>query len=705
MSVPAVSLLMAIHCHQPVGNFGFVFEEAFRNAYEPFLAALERHPAIRVSLHYSGSLLDWLLEHQPKFLERIRRLVAQGQVELLASGYYEPILPLIPEADRQGQLSLMRRTLRRRFGCDATGLWLTERVWEPELPRTLAGAGIRYTILDVNQFQSARALLPAHLQIQDEQGWDLLGCYVTEYAGESVILFPSSQRLRYWMPFQEATRTIEFLKRLSREEVERPAALDTSSPAGKVPARSPVAITFADDGEKFGLWPKTHAWVYEEGWLEQFFCAVEREASWLTTTTFSDYLNTVGPHGRVYLPCGSYEEMLEWSGGYFRNFFVKYPEANAMHQRMLTVSRQLQEVRSSKLKVRSSKTHQTSNLEPRTSNLLAQAQRELYMAQCNCAYWHGVFGGLYLAHLRRAIYQHLLGAERVVAQAIGRRTWREHVDVDGDGRPEIILRSQTLGVIVDPQDDGTVTELDFYPKTVNLLDTLSRRYEPYHEHLKATPAAAASGERHAPASIHELVKVKEPGLETALVYDDHRRSSFRDYALARMPRLEDLLHCAWGEQRLWSSGAWDVQPASGGRLAVDRSAIVLSRRIHAGRLRKTIAVWRKEPRLAFGYQVVDVAIPVVGLEFNLSLRDAHWLAPTWHEELKECQVHDPSQGVGVRIRLDPAGTVAIFPIETVSESEQGMERTFQGLAFVALWPTHGVRRWAGTVEWTVEASR
>ena len=679
---------MAVHCHQPVGNFGFVFEEAFRNAYEPFLATLERHPAIRVSLHYSGSLLDWLLDHQPKFLDRIRRLVAQRQVELLASGYYEPILPLIPEADRQGQLALMRQTLRRRFGCDATGLWLTERVWEPELPYTLANAGIRYTMLDANQFQSTRALLPAHLQVHDEQGWDLLGCYVTEYAGESVILFPASQRLRYWMPFQEVTRTIEFLKRLVRQE--------------------PVAITFADDGEKFGLWPKTHAWVYEEGWLEQFFCAVERESSWLTTTTFSDYLNAVGPNGRVYLPCGSYEEMLEWSGGYFRNFFVKYPEANAMHQRMLTVSHQLQGVASSKLQVQSSKTwrahgHKNSKLETRNLKLLAQAQRELYQGQCNCAYWHGVFGGLYLAHLRRAIYQHLLRAEGVVAQVIGRRASREQIDVDGDGQPEAILRSHALGVVVDPQDDGTVTELDFYPKATNLLDTLTRRHEPYHEHLRGTQAATPSGGRQTPASIHEHVQVKEPGLETALVYDDHRRSSFRDYALALMPRLEDVVHCAWGEQRLWSSGAWDVQPTAGGRMAVDRSAIVLSRRIQTGRLRKTIAVWRKEPRLVFGYQVVDVAVPVVGLEFNLSLRDARWLKPTWHEELEECQVHDPSQGVGVTIRLDPAGTVAMFPIETVSESEQGLERTFQGLAFVALWPTHGVRRWAGTVEWTVEA--
>src|SRR3989338_7274440 len=163
MSAP-VSLLMAIHCHQPVGNFGFVFEEAYAKAYEPFIRVLERHPGVRLALHYSGCLLDWLQEHRPEFLSRVRRLAKQGQVELLASGYYEPILPLLPEADRQGQIAQMRAALRTRFGAQASGLWLTERVWEPELPQTLARAGIRYTMVDTNQFAAAASWLTYGLQ-------------------------------------------------------------------------------------------------------------------------------------------------------------------------------------------------------------------------------------------------------------------------------------------------------------------------------------------------------------------------------------------------------------------------------------------------------------------------------------------------------------------------------------------------------------
>jgi len=131
-----VTLLMAIHCHQPVGNFEFVFEEACAKAYEPFVRVLERHPQVRLALHYSGPLLEWLIAKRPPFMERLRALIARGQVELLASGYYEPILPLIPEADRQGQIALMRRLVQTQCGTEPAGLWLTERVWEPDLART-----------------------------------------------------------------------------------------------------------------------------------------------------------------------------------------------------------------------------------------------------------------------------------------------------------------------------------------------------------------------------------------------------------------------------------------------------------------------------------------------------------------------------------------------------------------------------------------
>ena len=694
MSRRPVTLLMAVHCHQPVGNFGFVFEEAYAKAYDPFLRVLERHPGVRLALHYSGCLLEWLAEHRPGFLDRVRALASRGQVELLASGYYEPILPLIPEADRQGQIAEMRSALRAHFRTEASGLWLTERVWEPDLPGTLARARIRYTMVDTNQFAIAKPWLPSALQTQDEAYWDLLGCYATEYAGSSVLLFPASKRLRYWMPFQPVERTLEFLQRLRREE--------------------PVAITFADDGEKFGLWPKTHQWVYEERWLDQFFTALEREEAWLSTATFRDYVERSGPDGRVALPCGSYEEMLEWSGGYFRNFFTKYPEANAMQQKMLRISRTLAQLKEDALQASGSKL-QAKNKKPAASSLrpaanqqeklLRKAEQELYQGQCNCAYWHGVFGGLYLSHLRRAVYAHLIAAEQLAAQASGSKASSViALDADGDGQEEVSLSNAAMGLVVDPLEGGTVTEWSLYGPRINLLDTLSRRPEPYHDKLKAKQQAVAVPSGGTPASIHDVLGVKEENLASRVVYDDHRRSAFLDYGLQRMPALEDVVRSTWGERRLWSGGPCQHRPEATGKRSTRPLAVTMVRELSGGRILKIVRVAENRPVLECEYQVDGISVPVVGLEFNLSLRDERYLTSAEQRlQAASFDVEEPALGVSLSLSLDPPATLFHFPIETVSESEEGLERTYQGLCLVCLWSLEGVRSWKSRVRWTVEA--
>src|SRR5690606_30063767 len=123
--------------------------------------------------------------------------------------------------------------------------------------------------------------------------------------------------------------------------------------------------------------------------------------------------------GEIYIPDCSYREMTEWAlptarqtqlknleqqqkhnsewqnirsfirGGFWRNFRVKYPESQEMYARMLGISERLENLT-------------REGAEPEQAELLNQARTELYRAQCNCSYWHGAFGGLYLPHLRNA---------------------------------------------------------------------------------------------------------------------------------------------------------------------------------------------------------------------------------------------------------------------------------------------------------------
>jgi hypothetical protein len=111
-----VSLALVIHNHQPVGNFGWVIEDVYEHAYSPMLHALERHPGIRLGLHYTGPLLQWLAANRPEALDQIRGLVNRGQVEIVGGAYYEPILVTLPDRDRQGQLHRMRDEIEALFG-------------------------------------------------------------------------------------------------------------------------------------------------------------------------------------------------------------------------------------------------------------------------------------------------------------------------------------------------------------------------------------------------------------------------------------------------------------------------------------------------------------------------------------------------------------------------------------------------------------
>ena len=372
-----------------MGNFDHVFEQHVQDVYRPFLERLREREFLPIALHMSGPLLEWLEAHDGAYLDQIGRLAADGRVELLSSGFYEPVLAALPRQDRLEQLAWMREAIQRRFGVEPTGLWLTERVWEPDLAADLATAGVRFALVD-----------DRHFLVSGFERDALHAPFWTESDGKRLALFPIDERLRYLVPFQPPAATAAYLRDLHA--------------AGR---RLAVLV---DDGEKFGGWPGTKQWVYERGWLTQFldtmgalFATGEVRLSTLATA-----LGAVPSGGIAYLSTASYREMEAWSlppraaarlanverdfgeervagpdgaiirGAHWKNFFVKYPESNRMHKKAQALSALC-----------------------RARGNPAGARRAIGRAECNDAYWHGVFGGLYLPHLRDAIWRNLAAAE------------------------------------------------------------------------------------------------------------------------------------------------------------------------------------------------------------------------------------------------------------------------------------------------------
>jgi len=690
-----IFLGLAIHNHQPLGNFPWVFEDAYQRGYLPMLEALGRHPSISVSLHYSGCLLDWLSDEHPEFFKLLSRLIAREQVEMMGGGYYEPILPMIPDADKSGQVGRMSEYLWQQFGHRPRGLWLAERVWEPSLAMLLAGAGISWTLADDTGFKMVG---------MDEK--DLFGYFNTEEQGKYIKIFPISKYLRYAIPWHKVDDVIAYLKENASEGGDRIAVL-------------------GDDGEKFGIWPQTYELCWGEQWVEHFFTAIEQNAEWLATIKLGDYAERYKPAGRVYLPCASYDEMLEWSlpadlsqhyrelklrvsrgehpgvlghmfSGFWRNFLVKYPEINRMQKKMIAVS---------------ARVHRAHAV-----NEAGCGTDYLWKAQCNCPYWHGVFGGIYLTDIRAATFTNLIKAENcadAVLQLDGPGYRWQQLDFDGDGSEEIIIEAKDLNLYISPAEGGSIFEWDVRGHAFNVLSSVSRKPEAYHIELaageKAGQGSAGDGGVH---SIHDGVKVKDRDVAEWLIYDKLPRSSLYDRFVDSSVTMEDYRKNAFGERGDFAGRPYNcrVVPGAGAlNVYLEREATVVSPH-GAGSLllEKSVSLAGNDGGLYIKYRFVNAGVTAMDTlftgEWNINLLgggrneaayyhaggkdmgDTHLDSSGEIAGIDRLLMGNRHLGFGLELELDRLLTVWRYPVESVSNSEGGLEKIYQCSCVVILLP-------------------
>jgi alpha-amylase len=690
-----IALALTLHNHQPVGNFGWVIAETYERAYLPMIDALERHPGVRVALHYTGPLLAWLTAERPEFVARLRALADRAQVEIVGGGWYEPVLAALPERDRVGQLVRMADEIEATFGRRPRGAWLAERVWEPDLPTALVSAGYAWTVLDDAHFRAAA--------IPED---DLWGSYTTDDQGKVLTVFGTEQGLRYRIPFADVADVIGYLRDHATDDGERLG-------------------TMGDDGEKFGAWPTTwdHCWG-EGAWVERFFDALDANADWLTTMPPSDWIDGHRPVGRVYLPTGSYAEMGEWAlppdeavaysdalhraraegrpearwlrGAIWRNFQVRYREINDLHKQMLRASGLVDAMPAGPAR--------------------DEALDHLLAGQSNDPYWHGLFGGVYLPDLRAANHGNLIAAEDI-ALGDGAPPSGIETDLDLDGRPEILLANEGEIVTVKPDAGGGIGRWDLRAARFALGAVVRRRPEAYHDKVRALDARApardgadaatggagddGAAEPETIASIHDLVTTKQADLSTYLQYDpDERRSGLLRFLASDATATEAAVAVA--DLGDFASGPWSVSEISSDFVALVRDGVVrVGDSEHAVRATKAVRIGgtRLVPEVSVDLTVTNTGDRAftarVAVEWSTMLlggggNPAAWQEVAGRRVAQDARIEAPStdaiaagnDGVGIRLdaTLEPAQDVWIAPILTVSNSEAGFELVYQGSA-------------------------
>ncbi len=710
-----IRLVLAFHDHQPIGNFDGVFEAAYQDSYGPLLDVLDKYPEIPVALHTSGSLLEWLVERHPEYIDRIRMLADRGQIEIVGGPFYEPILATVPHRDRVGQITAYTRYLENLFGAQVRGMWVPERVWEQSFAGDITQAGIEYTILDDFHFRSAG--------LRDDE---LYGYYLTEDEGRLLKIFPGSEKLRYTIPFADPQETINYLRQI----------------ADRFPNS---VVTFGDDGEKFGTWPGTKKHVYQDGWIHRFFDTLRANSDWIKVSTLSEVVDNVSPIGKIYLPDASYREMTEWAlpvsrqidyqklvherqhsdsgwgqlsqflkGGFWRNFRVKYPESNEMYARMMQISEKLLEVAGG-------------DAARERPDLVSQARTELYRGQCNCPYWHGAFGGLYLPHLRNAIYHHLIAADTLLEHAVGRDGHWVDVTADDfnlDARKELRLASDRLVAYVSPARGGHLYELDIRSINHNLLATLNRRPEVYHEKVLQAGERQGQHDDNSAVSIHDLVAFKQPDLHKKIQYDTWPRKSCVDHFFQPGLTLERF-QANEGEIGDFANGVYETLL----RRSTEQVQARLSRHANLGpyaiTVNKTIVLESGSGQLEILYELEALPqdVPIhFGVEFNFAgmaagASDRYFYDADGRQlgqlesvlnlsNAERLGLIDEWLGLDAALEFSQAAGIWTFPIATISQSEGGFEAVHQSSMVLPHWefiaPHDG--RWSVKITLSLDTS-
>ena len=712
---PHVRLVLAVHDHQPIGNFDNVFEENYQLSYHPFLEMMEEFYDIPICLHTSGSLLEWLVDHKPEYLERLKALVKRGQVEVLGGPFYEPILACIPRKDRIGQIQTYKDYLQRLFDQQIRGMWMPERVWEQSFASNIVEGGIEYSIVDDFHFKCAG--------LTEDQ---LHGYYLTEDDGRLLKMFPVAERMRYIVPFGEPQEAIDYLREIGN-------------------LKPGTIVSFGDDGEKFGSWPGTQEHVYKNGWLRRFFTILRENSDWIKVTTMADAVDEVSPMGRCYLPDASYREMTEWAlntpsqiefqdlvkqqehteswntvrrymrGASWRNFLVKYAENNEMYCRMWEVSRRLEEI-------------SNSDLEPVDVAKFHEARTNLYRAQCNCPYWHGAFGGLYLPHLRNAIYKHLIMADTILDEITHKEKQWVSVGTDDfnfDARKEVKLSGHRLNAYFSPANGGHLYELDLKVPKHNLLATLNRRPEPYHRKILEFAEQAGQGDGELVKVLHENITFKQPDLHLRVAYDSWPRKSLVDHFLSPETTLEQFQKCE-GTIGKFHEGVYQSRLKRNDNeieLTMSRQGVLGE---HVINLSKRICLnASKGSTIDVTYELTDLpeGIPLhFAVEWNFAgmaagAEDRYFYNSNgaqcgqletvhdWHDETRIGLV-DEWLGIDASLEMSAPTSIWTFPIETVSQSEGGFELVHQSTTVIPHWQitADSKKSWSINMKFLVDVS-
>ena len=427
--VRKLNLMLCTSAHLPSGASEAEFEALYNSRIKPIISALDKFPKINMMFFYSGVMFYWIERRHPECFMLLKDLLSRKQIEFLGGGFYNPALPLLPMADKIGQIEMFSTYLRKHFGRRPHGCWLPAMAWEQNLVGPLASCGMSFVFLDDFLFAGA-GLKPI--------GEKLFFPCITEAQGKLIKVFPVASAIARNLPGKPLKKVIKELEDAMAQTEFTPR--DTETPVLILPVGTEVSVV--SDYEFF----------FDELMKIEETAKSEFVIEFVSPNRLSKNLQSLK---KVYFSNICSSEIKSANESCPRQFIANYPEAGGIYSKMIYVHSLINN------RLRGDKVRKRAALE------------ELWKAQDSGIYRLGSKSSPGLSHsrIRKAAYRSLLEAEKITRERKKLSPSLSVFDFDLDGEGEYVFSDDKLNCSLKSRG-ASIFELDYLPASWNYLDTL-----------------------------------------------------------------------------------------------------------------------------------------------------------------------------------------------------------------------------------------
>lgn len=422
IGVKKVTVCFGTNCSITPGCDPTLYEQYYDKAYKPLISTLYNLPEVPFTLFMTGSFIEWIEHRHPEFFMILEEMVARKQIDILGGGYYSPLFPLIPPADRVGQIELLTTSLRRHFGKRPRGSWLTASAWEPSLVSSLTTCGMEYALLDKIMIETSGFA-----------GVDGFTPVTIEDGGKTLTVVPLDNRYRFTESFSPETFFGEMQSIAD-------------------PSQNRIVVVFMDQSSVVPVFGGTGP-----SWFESFVKLAGSPESAIELSTAGRYLKSNSLFPRAYLSSGmspwdqeSDDDIRILARTSVKQCLVKSENLLNLYAKMMYVHSLVNQLRGDKSRKKNAR-----------EDLWRAQNSEVFSFDRN------------RADIRRALrigaYKYLLMAEKssrvrgVFSPSINA------FDFDMDGQKEYLSQLDSLNIYVHPRG-GRIFELDILNAYRNYCD-------------------------------------------------------------------------------------------------------------------------------------------------------------------------------------------------------------------------------------------